>query len=142
MTPVKDIGLLRSFSEIKQANTAKAVEINLTTLGYTLLIPGVVMIRGISTRYSCSYRLLTVTHTLDRSGYTSTAMGTTYTVADIGVTIPQSVKTVENQASNPDQVLIPSTKTIELRGSQAKAKEVQDMWYGIGTGILTTSGAL
>jgi hypothetical protein len=137
VTPIADGGLLRTFSEIKQAELSKAVEVTLSTIGYTYLIPGTVIIRGIGKRYSGSIRLMTVTHTLDRNGYTTSAMGTTYALSEGGTVVTQALKVNENESSPTSQVVVirsawekTGDSVTTLQDQQATAKAVHDFYLG------------
>jgi len=70
----------------------KTILMDISTLGFTKLTPGLIEIRGIGQRYSGKYRLLTVTHTIDSGGYICRAMGETYALAKGGIGIPDAVE--------------------------------------------------
>lgn len=79
-----------------RAAVESAVKLDMQTLGYTRFTPGVINIQGIGTRYSGRYRLITVTHSLDSSGYHCKIQGTTYTDF-AGFAVGDTVKGVDSK---------------------------------------------
>ncbi len=71
---------------------ARNIVLEFTTLGYTKFSPGVIEIRNIGVRYSGKYRLQTVTHTLDSSGYITKGTAVSFALAAGGVTIQEAPK--------------------------------------------------
>lgn len=74
-------------SSLRAADSAKLISLDFTTIGYTKLTPGVVELRGIGVRYSGKYRLITVTHTLDSTGYSTKCTGISHALAKGGVKV-------------------------------------------------------
>lgn len=54
---------------------SRALTIEMTLLGYTKLIPGVIEVQNIGQRFSGTYRVLNVKHTIDSSGYVTQVTG-------------------------------------------------------------------
>jgi hypothetical protein len=47
----------------------RVISLEMVTIGYTQIIPGVLEIKGLGSRYSGKYRIMSVDHTIDNSGY-------------------------------------------------------------------------
>lgn len=77
------------------------IVLEFTTLGYTKFSPGVIEFRNIGVRYSGKYRLQTVTHTLDGSGYVTKGTAVSFALAAGGVTLQEAPKVPDppNQVS-------------------------------------------
>jgi hypothetical protein len=75
-------------SKVLTAKNAKMIHIDFNTIGYTKLIPGVMEIAGIGIRYSGKYRVISVTHSIDSSGYSCRCSGMSQMVASGGVALP------------------------------------------------------
>lgn len=84
-------------SEVNAAQAARAIALDFLTLGFTRITPGVITIKGIGRRYSGKYRVLTVTHTLDSSGYNCRGTATANTLAAGGVEVPDAKKGPEDE---------------------------------------------
>lgn len=54
----------------------RLIQLEFTTLGYTKFTPGTINIKGLGVRYSGLYRILTVHHSIDSSGYTTKCSAT------------------------------------------------------------------
>lgn len=65
---------------------SKIIGLEFTCLGYPLLFPGPIKIGNIGTRYSGVYNVLSVTHTLDASGYVCKGSATSMSLVGGGVT--------------------------------------------------------
>jgi len=79
-----------------RAAVESAVKLDMQTLGYTRFTPGVVNIQGIGVRYSGRYRLISIAHTLDSSGYHCKITGTTYTDF-AGFSVGDTAKGIDNK---------------------------------------------
>jgi hypothetical protein len=87
-TPTISIKNREDKSEARANKDAKMIQIDFSTIGYTRLIPGVMEITGIGVRYSGKYRIISVTHTIDSSGYACKCSGNSQMLAAGGVVIP------------------------------------------------------
>lgn len=70
----------------------RTVVVSFAMIGYPFITPGAVEFRNIGVRYSGKYRVMTVTHTLDSSGYTVSGKAIAYTLPKGGVTTAESPK--------------------------------------------------
>lgn len=95
--PSDDKSVREDVSANKAAQMARLINIEFTTIGYTKLRPGVVEIKGIGVRYSGKYRLLTVTHTIDESGYITKCNGISQSLAFGGVKVQDAPKGQETE---------------------------------------------
>lgn len=80
---------------IAQANaqdSTRNIMLEFTCLGYPQFHPGVMDFRNLGVRYSGKYRVLTVTHTIDSSGYTCKGTATTMSLNGGGVALPEAIK--------------------------------------------------
>lgn len=76
---------------------SRLVAIDLTTLGYPKFTPGVFNISNIGQRYSGKYRILTVNHTIDSSGYVCRLTGNTHSLNSGGTKIVDAVPGKEEE---------------------------------------------
>lgn len=86
-TPVNSKAANKDRAQVEAANMSRLINIEFSTIGYTKLTPGVVEINGIGVRYSGKYRLISVDHVIDSSGYISKCIGMSYAVASGGVKV-------------------------------------------------------
>jgi phage protein D len=77
-TPVESKSVNEDRAASAAANMAKLISIEFNTIGYTKLSPGVVEVRGIGVRYSGKYRLITVQHVIDNTGYVTKCVGVSH----------------------------------------------------------------
>lgn len=89
-TTVPDRRLASSLSAIGQND--KSIVLSFTMIGFPFITPGAVEFRNIGVRYSGKYRVLSVTHTIDNSGYIVTGKAIAYTLAKGGVTLIDTPK--------------------------------------------------
>ena len=110
-SPVEDPGYNEDRSLVDSERYSRAIMAEIETIGHTRLTPGVVHIGGIGLRYSGKYRLQTVTHTIDNSGYSCRATGLTYGIPTGGVKLPEAQKA--NDPGTVDHYLVtPKNDTI------------------------------
>jgi len=70
LVPIEDSkGLTDDKTAVESAQKARLVNLDFTTLGYTKVTPGVIEFRNLGVRYSGAYKVITVTHIIDSSGY-------------------------------------------------------------------------
>lgn len=100
-SPRSDKAAISDISEAKADQNSRIVQLDFTTIGWTKLTPGVVEINGIGVRYSGRYRIMTVTHTLDSSGYITKCTATSQFLPGGGVKPTESaaVKDTEETVS-------------------------------------------
>lgn len=96
---------------VTAAKNAKMIAIDFNTIGYTKLIPGVMEITGIGVRYSGKYRIISVTHTIDSSGYACRCSGNSQMLAAGGVVIPAGAPKGEDDLHGRRLVNTPSTSS-------------------------------
>jgi len=77
--------------------TSRMVQLDLVTIGYPKFTPGVFNISNIGVRYSGKYRVLSVAHIIDNSGYICRMNGTTHSLAAGGTKIPDATPATENE---------------------------------------------
>jgi hypothetical protein len=107
VTPVKNQQNLTDRSDSKADTQTNLVSLNFTTVGYTKLVPGIVEVNGIGTRYSGKYRILSVVHTIDSNGYVTKCSATSQSVAVGGVKPVESPKGQESDELVKRQVFKP-----------------------------------
>lgn len=84
-TAGSDKGAMSAISEIEADLSNRIIQLEFTTIGWTKLTPGVVEIGGIGLRYSGKYRIMSVTHTIDTSGYITKCSATSQFLPGGGV---------------------------------------------------------
>jgi len=85
-------------SKVKAEDAHHGVILEMTTIGYTKLTPGLVVVRGIGERYSGSYRIVAVEHIIDNSGYSCKVTATTYATG-YGLDEPEAKKISEKDTT-------------------------------------------
>lgn len=85
VSPAKNKQVVADRAAVKADDLSKLIQLDFSTIGYTKLTPGIVEISGIGVRYSGKYRILTVTHTIDGSGYITKCTATSQALASGGV---------------------------------------------------------
>lgn len=114
-TARSDKGALSDISQTQADMKNRIVQLEFVTIGWTRLTPGVADIGGIGVRYSGKYRIMTVTHTLDTSGYISKCTAVSQFLPGGGVkplestNIPDDEKVevrLLKEKDNPDQASI------------------------------------
>jgi hypothetical protein len=88
ITPAQNKQVVADKAAVKADDLSKLIQLDFSTIGYTKLTPGIVEISGIGVRYSGKYRILTVTHTIDSSGYVTKCTATSQALASGGVSAP------------------------------------------------------
>jgi hypothetical protein len=94
---------LDDVSNVNAEASQRNIQLEFTSLGYTKFHPGVIEFGNLGVRYSGKYRLLTVTHTLDSSGYTCRGSATSSAVATGGVKLPDAIKAPETKKTDVQQ---------------------------------------
>lgn len=92
VNPTETRGNLDDTSKTRAKDQERKIALDFTTIGYPKFTPGVIDFRNIGVRYSGKYRLVTVTHTLDSSGYVTTGTGLSFAVKAGGVPNPEAQK--------------------------------------------------
>ena len=98
---------LKSQAENEADLKSRIIQLEFVSLGYTKYTPGVIEIRNIGVRYSGKYRLQTVTHTIDNSGYVTKGTAVSMAVAVGGVSA-QDLQKVEDPPKQVDSILFKS----------------------------------
>lgn len=84
-------------SQVNAESSQRNIALEFVSLGYTKYHPGVIEFKNLGVRYSGKYRLITVTHSLDSSGYVCRGTALSYAVATGGVTLPDAIKVPEQK---------------------------------------------
>ena len=92
INPSNSVSRLDGVAQSSASDSSRNVLVEFTSLGYTKFSPGVIDIRNIGVRYSGKYRLQTVTHTIDSSGYITKGTAMSQSLPGGGVSIPDAVK--------------------------------------------------
>ena len=71
---------------------SRAITLGFQTLGYTRLSPGAAFFDNLGVRYSGTYRIINVTHTLEPGGYTCRGNATSYALSELGIPVPEAEK--------------------------------------------------
>lgn len=95
-TPRTDIGAIKDKAASEADRLHRLIQLDFSTIGYTKLTPGTVEISGIGIRYSGFYRILSVTHVIDSSGYTTKCSATSQFLPGGGAK-PQDAQSIQNQ---------------------------------------------
>ncbi len=104
LNPSNNRERLDTIAQHTASENSRNIVLEFVSLGYTKYSPGVIDIRNIGVRYSGKYRLQTVTHTLDSSGYVTKGTAVSMAVATGGVQIPDQPKAPEEtKKSNVQQ---------------------------------------
>lgn len=114
-TARSDKGALSDISQSQADIKSRIIQLEFTTIGWTKLTPGIVEIGGIGVRYSGRYRIMSVTHTIDQSGYITKCSATSQFLPG-GGTKPSEASSVKEDEkvevrllkdkNNPDQASI------------------------------------
>lgn len=107
-------GLSQSYAH----QSSRSIEMDLVTLGYPRLTPGVIDIQGLGRRYSGKYRLMTVTHIIDPNGYVCRASAVNFTLSD-GIKVSDAKKGQEVQEQVAVRVFQP--KVVQNPSQQSSA---------------------
>jgi hypothetical protein len=110
-TPVNDTQNFQDRANTYSLGAGYGITIEMNTLGFTKLTPGVVEIRNIGIRFSGKYRLMKVTHTIDASGYNNNSVGVRSTVSDGGVKLGENPKGQEKINLVSEQLFDPINTT-------------------------------
>lgn len=97
LTPNENLKYHEDRARVEADKAARLVQIDLITLGYPKFTPGVYNIGNIGLRYTGKYRILTVTHTIDSSGYVCRMNGSTHSLANGGTKIPDATPGKEQE---------------------------------------------
>jgi hypothetical protein len=108
---------------VTAAKNAKMIALDFNTIGYTKLIPGVMEITGIGVRYSGKYRIISVTHTIDSSGYTCRCSGNSQMLAAGGVVIPTGAP--KGKEIFNDRVVLNTPNTSSTYGDDQSGEDYQ-----------------
>jgi hypothetical protein len=103
--PTESSGTLDARSKLGAKEQERKILLEFTTLGYTRFTPGVVDFRNIGVRYSGKYRLITVTHTIDSSGYSTKGTGISFALRAGGVPNPEAQKGQDAEEGKEEVVL-------------------------------------
>ena len=98
LNPSNNRERLDTIAQHTASENARNIVLEFTSLGYTKFSPGVIDIRNIGVRYSGKYRLQTVTHTIDNSGYITKGTAVSMAVGTGGVVLPDLPKAKEEPA--------------------------------------------
>lgn len=101
---------LEEDAQIEAENLNRTIAINFVSLGFTRFVPGVYEIGGIGTRYSGKYRILTVKHVIDNSGYSTTCSGGTFADPSGALDLPEGASKGMEKGKSKIQVLPPLKK--------------------------------
>lgn len=102
VSPEKDKSSLTEAAKAKAAcMSSKLITIEFSSLGYTLIRPGIVQFKGIGQRYSGEYMLVSVTHTLGPNGYDCRGQGSSMAIyGESGVVVPDAKEGPESGTSD------------------------------------------
>jgi len=114
-----------AMSQAYANKNSRNIILEFTTLGYTKFSPGVIEIRNIGVRYSGKYRLQTVTHTLDSSGYVTKGTAVSFALAAGGVTINEAPKAPEEVKKDNVQQFKPATNNNQVINDYQKLKQIR-----------------
>lgn len=115
-TARSDKGAMADISQTQADLKSRIIQLDFTTIGWTKLTPGIVEIGGIGLRYSGRYRIMSVTHTLDTSGYVTKCSATSQFLPGGGVKPSEAAGVQESdpkvevrllkEKANPDQASV------------------------------------
>ena len=111
MNPSESRGDLDVMSKLGAKDQQRTIMLEFTTLGYTKFTPGVIDIRNIGVRYSGKYRVITVTHTIDSTGYSTKGSAISFALRAGGVPNPEAQKGQDAEPGKEDVVLYENTET-------------------------------
>lgn len=97
ITPNQNPAYHDGIAKTQADKSNRIIAIDVTTIGYAKFTPGVYDISNIGVRYSGKYRILTVSHTIDTSGYICKLNGTTHSLAAGGTKIPDAIPATETE---------------------------------------------
>lgn len=95
-TPRSDKESTKTIAGSEADRAHRLIQLDFTTLGYTQLTPGTVRIDGLGVRYSGLYRILTVQHTIDSSGYITKCTATSQFLPGGGAKPQEAIQTTED----------------------------------------------
>lgn len=118
-SPAQSAERLNHLAQAKTDSENKLVMISFSTVGYAKLMPGVMEITGIGVRYSGKYRIISVTHTIDSSGYSTRCEGNSAFLASGGVKVPE-VKEMQdpNDPTEDIQLLTPHGQYVATKNGR------------------------
>ena len=79
-------------AKTKANDQERKIALDFTLIGYSKFTPGTIEFRNIGVRYSGKYRVITVTHIIDSSGYTTKGTALSFSLSAGGVPNPESQK--------------------------------------------------
>lgn len=116
----------------------RLVALTLETIGYAKIIPGMVKLSGIGVRYSGKYRIISVKHVIDSSGYFTTAECTSQFLGAGGV---EPVAKAQKAPAKTSVVGF-EDKTKNKKPSAEQQRQSAMGIKSIGTGLVKTSDKL
>lgn len=119
-TPNQSLDYHKGLAKTRADKVSRIVAINVDTLGYTKLTPGVFNIANIGVRYSGKYRMMNVTHIIDSSGYICRMSGMTHSLPQGGVKVPDAAPAQEK----------PEEKVELQQFADAKVRDQLDKFQG------------
>ena len=128
-TPLQSEENKQNRAAVRSNKDSKMIQIDVSTIGYTKLIPGVMEITGIGVRYSGKYRMISVTHTIDSNGYSCKASGTSQMLAAGGVTISDGALKGEEPTVNRQLVNAPTTTSKFGDAQTTPQKQYEDFMH-------------
>lgn len=108
--PAQSTEKIQNNAHVKSDEQLRLVQINFSTIGYTKLMPGVMQLSGIGVRYSGKYRVISVTHIIDGSGYITNCQGTSSFLGAGGVKVTDIKSQKEQEEMVPERVFEQNTK--------------------------------
>jgi hypothetical protein len=123
----------RNVDDTSRTNAKKQerkIALDFTTIGFSKFTPGVIDFRNIGVRYSGKYRVITTTHTIDNSGYTTKGTALSFALKAGGIPNPEAQKGVERKDSTSDERLF-IDKSTEDSTVASTVKDRYDRFIGI-----------
>lgn len=130
-----EVGSYKDSSEAQAERQNRLIALEVKTVGYPHLMPGVYEFGGLGLRYSGKYRIMTSKHILNESGYVTSAMASTFTQPQEGLKPDNVGPGKENNNKEEYQLFQPQKESTKISGKPKKAvsteilNELRDFFF-------------
>lgn len=118
-------------AQIRTDETWRNIQVDFDTIGYTKIIPGVIELKNIGVRYSGKYRIISVNHIIDSSGYVTQVKASSMSLPSGGVKIQETEKTT----TPPEQVDTQLFKPARENTDKTQSASVRDQYEKLKRGL-------
>ncbi len=127
--PSLDKSYSKNTSEIQASEQlTRFVWLNFNTMGVPQLTPGIIEIQNMGVRYSGKYEIISVTHTINSTGYNCACSAKAFTISSGGVALPEAKKD-SDKVSDKEAIKLFNEQT--NRGSGTPKRDELEKTVGI-----------